>query len=139
MKKFDKYFDLNHNGITNQGDSDMSYPVKIKVTAAFLQELMSCETGRQEDAEYARLIDDQESIKSNDYACVFNDFSDRWKTQIECRNDAELCELYYVCASGTIGLRGYVKTANRVLDQIRDQVRAVDPKLVTRWKNQDGF
>lgn len=139
MKKFDKYFDLIHNGITNQGDSDMSYPVKIKVTAAFLQELMSCETGRQEDAEYARLIDDQESIKANDYACVFNDFSDRWKTQIECRNDAELKELYYVCASGTIGLRGFCKTANRVLDQIREQVRAVDPALTNRWKFQDGY
>lgn len=117
----------------------MSYPVKIKVTTAFLQELLMCESGRHQDAVYAREKNDQEDIKANAYECVFCDFGERWKTQIECRNDDELKELYYVCASGTIGVVGYAKTANRVLDQIRDQVRAIDPKLVTRWKTQDGF
>ena len=117
----------------------MSYPVKIKVTPAFLQELLLCETGRQEDAEHARRINDQEAIKTNKYECVFGDFGDRWKTQIECRNDAELCELYYVCASGTIGLNGYAKTANKVLDQIRHQVLVIDSKLASKWKTQDGF
>lgn len=117
----------------------MSYPVKIKVTAAFLQELLMCESGRHQDALHARENDDQGDIKANDYACVFGDFGERWKTQIECRTDAELKELYYVCASGTIGVVGYSKTATRVLDQIRDQVRAIDPKLVSTWKHQDGF
>ncbi|UOL48735.1 hypothetical protein [Pseudomonas phage Astolliot] len=115
------------------------FPIKVKVTKAFLEELLQCESGREEDAEYARIINDQEMIKANDYACVFGDFGRRWKTQIECKNIEELKELYYVCASGTIGLRGYTKTANKVLDQIRETIKIFDPALVKRWPTQDGF
>lgn len=117
----------------------MSYPVKVKCTAAFLMELTSCELGRYNDAEQAREAGDKELISENGYGVVFCDFSSRWKTQIECRNDAELVELYYVCASGTIGLRGYSASANRILDQIRERVATIDPEMVKRWRRQDGF
>lgn len=122
-----------------RNEMDQKYPVKIKVTAAFLTNLLGCESGRHQDAVCARESDDKEDIKANGYDCVFCDFGDRWKTQIECRNDAELKELYYVCASGTIGVVGYTRTANKVLDQIREQVRSIDSGLVQRWKRQDGF
>lgn len=118
---------------------EIKYPVKVKVTAQFLEELWSCEQGRHQDAEEAREAGDQEAIKRCDYDCVFNDFSGRHKTVIECRNNKELAELYYVCASGTIGVRGFTRQANRVLDEIRDKVVSFDPDLVRQWPKQDGI
>ncbi|MEG0868987.1 MAG: hypothetical protein RSG77_18310 [Hafnia sp.] len=113
------------------------YPIKIKASARFIQELYGCEYGRYEDALAAREANDVELIDANDYAVVFCDFGDRWKTMIECRNDQELCELYYACASGTIGVVGFNRSANKVLDQIRDRVLVIDPKLVVDWPRQE--
>lgn len=118
----------------------IEYPIKIKVSKAFIDDLMSVEYGRYEDAETAREANDQDAIKTNDYGCVFCDFGGRHKTMIECRNNQELAELYYVCASGTIGLREGCNrgvTANRVLDEIRDMVASFDEALVRQWPRQD--
>lgn len=115
------------------------YPVKTKVSSAFLTELNNCEFGRYEDAVNARSESDEELIRCNDYQTVFCDFGDRFKTVIECRNDAELCELYYACASGTIGVNGYTRQANKVLDNIREQVKKINPDIVKRLPYQDGF
>lgn len=117
----------------------MTYPIKIRVGAEFLEELYQCEYGRYEDAQDARRRGNQKAIETNDYQVVACDFLDRWKTVIEVRNDAELRELYYACASGTIGVRGYTRQANRVLSKIRNRVRALDPKLVENWPRQDGY
>lgn len=114
----------------------MNYPCLIEVDPEFLQELYQCEYGRYEDAMNAREADDEESINGNDYQVVACDFLNRHRTVIEIQNDAELRELYYACASGTIGSRGYAEEANRVLDKIRDTVRNIDPGLVGRWPNQ---
>ena len=115
----------------------MDYPIKIKVSKAFLTELYECEFGRFEDAQIAREKDSAADIKANDYDLVFCDFGDRHKTVIECRNDAEVIELYYACASGTIGVNGYGFTANRVLDVIRARVRELNPQIVLRFPRQD--
>lgn len=55
----------------------------------------------------------------NRYDCVFNDFADRFKTQFEVRNWAELKELRYVLATGTIDYHMHEATENlysKVLD-----------------------
>lgn len=120
---------------------EINYPVRIKVSKDFLEDLLSAESGRYEDAVAAREAGDDELIDGNDYSCVFGDFGERHKTLIECRNNAELAELYYVCASGTIGLRegrNRGVTANRILDQIREMVASFDEKLVRLWPRQDG-
>ena len=114
----------------------MNYPCLIEVDPEFLQELYQCEYGRYEDAISAREADDEESIIGNDYQVVACDFLNRHRTMIEIQSDAELHELYYACASGTIGSRGYAKEANRILDKIRDTVRNIDPTLVEMWPNQ---
>jgi len=109
------------------------YPLKIKSSADFINELAGCETGRYEDACIARDENDVESIKDNDYDCVLCDFITRHKTLIEVRNDTELCELYYALASGTIGiLRG--STAKLMRDKIRDKVKEIDPALVGMYR-----
>lgn len=115
------------------------YPIKIKVRPEFLEELYQSEYGRYEDAQNARRRGDQENIEANNYQVVACDFLDRWKTQIEVRNDAELHELYYACASGTIGVNGYTRAANAVLNRIRDKVREIDPNLVEMFPYQNGF
>jgi len=115
------------------------YPIKIKVSKKFLEELYYCEYGRYEDAQSARNAKDQEEIEVNHYEVVACDFLGRWKTQIEIRDDMELAELYYACASGTIGVVGYARQANRILNQIRDRVLIIDPNLVEVFPYQDGL
>jgi len=115
------------------------YPIKIKASPKFIEELFYCEYGRFEDARGARESGDEELVKLNNYELVFCDFGDRHKTLIEMRDDAELCEAYYAAASGTIGVRGFNVSANRFLDKIRDRVEKIDPDLVKRWPNQNGY
>lgn len=117
----------------------MTYPIKLKCSAKFREELYYCEYGRFEDAQEAREAGDIEDIKASNYECVFCDFGDRHKTVIEIRNDAELHETYYALASGTIGVRGYARQANSLLDKIRPAMLKVDAGLVERWPNQNGF
>lgn len=117
----------------------MTYPIKLKSSSNFIQEFYSCEYGRYEDAQNAREAGDQELIETNDYQVVACDFLERHKSVIEVRNDAELRELYYALASGTIGYRGRTAHANTLLDQIRERVQAIDPELVKQWPEQSGF
>lgn len=117
----------------------IDFPVRVKVSTKFIEELNNCEHGRSEDAQLAREAGDKELIETNNYETVFCDFGERYRTLIECRNDAELCELYYACASGTIGVNGYTKQANRVLDTIREKVTLIDPTIVKRFPNQSGW
>ena len=114
----------------------MSYPIKLKTSAKFLEELYHCEYGRFEDATNAREANDQEAIEGNNYELVFCDFAGRHKTVIEIQNDAELCETWYALASGTIGLY-CCKHANTLMDQIREKVTEVKPELVKQWPNQN--
>lgn len=117
----------------------MSYPLKLKASRQFIEELASAENGRYEDAMVAREKGDTEEIEACDYDCVLGDFIDRHKTVIEVRNDRELCELYYALASGLIGVHGYARAANNMLDKIRDRVREIDPDLVRVWPLQLGM
>jgi hypothetical protein len=117
----------------------MDYPIKIKTSRAFIQELYSAEEGRYDDALNARKRNDVEAIKNNDYDVVACDFILRWKTQIEVRDDRELRELYYACASGMIGLYGYTREANRILNKIRSRVKEIDPGLVDLFPYQTGL
>jgi len=117
----------------------IDYPVKVKATPKFIEELNNCEFGRFEDAQLARENKDAELIEANNYETVLCDFGARFKTMLVARNDAELCEIYYACASGTIGVNGFTIGANKVLDAIREQVRLIDPTIVKRFPNQNGW
>lgn len=77
-------------------------------------------------------------IKARGYQLVAGDFLGRYKTLILIKNDDELVELYYVLASGLIGTRGYKKSANHLLDKIRDRVSEINPYVVKVWPYQDG-
>jgi len=114
----------------------MDYPLKIKSNSKFIEELRGCEHGRYEDAIWARAHGEPGDVEAGDYECVVGDFIDRWKSQIEVRNEAELCELYYALASGTIGLY-YCPHANTLLNQIRPIVDSINPALVEQWPVQD--
>lgn len=120
-------------------EAEISYPIKLKCSKQFLEELQFCESGRENDAQRARQENDTKAIEFNEYEVVFNDFSDRWKTIIEIRNDLELCETYYALASGTIGVNGFSRQANRLLDEIKDFVLMVNPQLVKQFPFQNGF
>ena len=89
-----------------------TFPIKFKVSNKFLEELKLCEWGRYKDALHARETTTPEEVVKNRYDCVFNDFSDRFKTQIEVRNWAELKELRWVLATGTIDCHMYEATKN---------------------------
>jgi hypothetical protein len=97
-----------------------TYPIKLKASADFIMHLYCCETGRYEDRESGEL--EQE--------VVYCDFGDRWKTQIEIRNDAELDECWWALSSGTIGCVGFGRTANRILDQLRPLAKQRIPETV---------
>ena len=100
-----------------------TYPIKLKASAEFISELYECERGRQEDAEKGEL--------------VYCDFGERWKTQIEIRDDAELDECWYALASGTIGVMGFARTANRMLDHLRPLAEPRIPLMVAQWPLQN--
>lgn len=114
------------------------YPIKVKASAKFLDDLYHCEYGRYEDAVSAREDNDTEAIEAEGYGLVYCDFGKRFKTQIEIRNDAELSETWYALASGTIGLYN-ARTANRMLDELRPIASSVCPEMVNLWPFQDGF
>ena len=96
------------------------YPINIKATPEFIEQLIECETGRQED---------------NPNQTTFCDFGDRHNDTIECRNDTELTELYLSCATSTIGVMGYAIEANRIIKRIRDAVMDIDPTLVLTYRS----
>lgn len=114
----------------------VQYPIKVKASADFINELSLCENGRYEDALTAREEGDEERIRLNRYDCTFGDFAHRYKTQIEVRNRDELYELWYALTTGTIGVRGYYRQANRILDDLRDVAKQEIPDLVRRHPTQ---
>mgnify|MGYP003114373812 FL=1 len=103
-----------------------TYPIKLKASADFIMHLYECEYGRYEDRESGDI--EQE--------LVYCDFGDRWKTQIEIRDDAELDECWYALASGTIGCMGFGRTANRMLNQLRPLAKQRIPETVALWPFQ---
>ncbi|WP_019024066.1 MULTISPECIES: hypothetical protein [unclassified Thioalkalivibrio] len=122
----------------------MRYPLKIKASRVFIEELYEAEYGafedKQNDIERAQRTGDWQGPFGDGFAMPsVCEFLGRWKTQIEVRNVLELEELYFALASGTIGVRGYAGQANRILDQIRPEVRARFPDLVKSWPRQMSY
>lgn len=110
------------------------YPWKIKASKAFIAELEAVEEGSMMDRDAAR-----ESGEEDGSRTLVGDFIGRHKTQIEVRSDAELLALYVALGSGLIGHSGYARQANRIMDEIRDRVREIDPGTVRRIPRQDGY
>lgn len=109
-----------------------SYPLKFKASAAFINELYLCEEGRAEDIGRMREDSDPEAQQiAADNPVVLHDFIGRWRTQFEVRNDEELCELFYVLGSGTIGLYAW-HAADNLMDKVRPYVQEVNPKLASQ-------
>lgn len=118
-------------------DPRIPYPVKLAVIPSFRDELEQCEEGRYEDAFDARYRWDFDSIEGNEYEVVLNDFIGRYTTLIKIENDAEMVELYYALASGTIGIHRCT-SANNMLDKIREYVLLIAPMTVEKWPCQTG-
>ena len=55
--------------------------------------------------------------------------------------DDEAAEVYYALVTGTFALRdkGYLRTARRIADAVRDAARRADPALVKRYPQPDGY
>ena len=116
------------------------YPITLKASSRFIEAFFYSEYGRWEDAESARRKKDAELIERNEYQCVYCDFGDKFKTLIRIETEAELLETYYALASSNVGLEsGLCRTANRLLDEIRDRVESVDPELVETWRYNSGY
>lgn len=110
----------------------VEFPIKLKSTYEFVDELKWCEYGRYEDALATRESGDQEAVDADDYGLVLCDFIDRHKAMIEVRNKEELCELYWALCSGTIG-EYRLRAASNMANKIRPLVNELDPKLVEQW------
>lgn len=106
----------------------MAYPIIIKCGRNFLESLIGCESGREDAANNARGRGDLTDVESNDYQCVFNDFSTRRKQSIRIHNDAELAETYYVLASGTI-TEFFPDTAARLAAPLKEEALRLNPEL----------
>jgi len=110
-----------------------SYPIKLKSSRPFIDEFEACEYGHYEDQLALRSEGEEEAEKLTSV-----EICERHKTVIEIRNDDELAEIYFSLASGTIGLYKCAH-ANRLLDQIRDRARQIDPDLVKTWPCNNGL
>lgn len=110
----------------------LPYPFKVKASAKFLEELYHCEHGRYEDAVHSREHDSNEDMIANGYNWVFCDFGDRFKTQLEIRNEQELEETLYALNTGTIDLF-MPRAAEKMEDELQRIIlgklpRAAKPK-----------
>ena len=121
----------------------MDYPIKIKTSYEFIDELYECEYGLYEDI--CNLREDGENTE-----VVFCDFGKRHPSMnkyldrrqknfhrqmatIEVQNDDELSALYYALASGTINGMAFEGKIKKIQNKIRDKVREINPELVALW------
>ena len=114
-------------------------PVKIKTSKTFINELLSAENGRYEDALAFRENKGLDEVKEKGYDLTVPDFVGEHKTQIVIRNERQATELYWACATGVIGVRGYHKQATRVMQTIKPIVEHVSPNLVKQYPYCDGY
>lgn len=62
-------------------------------------------------------------------------------TTITLLDDSEAAEMYYAICSGTFQLdyKGYLRTAKRLADQLRDAARRHSAELVRSWPAPSGY
>lgn len=106
------------------------FPIKIKLTSKFLDELSACECGSYEDMERAlETGDDEVSRPLESHTHVV---AQRFKTQLVINNQAELDDVYYSVCTGTIQIeeRRFLQSAVKVADILRPHV---SPHLQRYW------
>lgn len=102
--------------------------IKIRVSKPALEEFKHSEYGSYEDADCP---------DTGHVWCIL----DRHSGAIEIRDDDEAAEVYYALVTGTFALRdkGYLRTARRIADAVRDAARRADPELVQQYPQPDGY
>lgn len=115
-------------------DEDV-FPIRIKVSKKFIDELHFCEEGSYEDElQRIRLGEDSERpLESHTHK-----LTTRSSTRLIIRNTAEADDVYYSVCSGTIQIweRGMLRTCQRVADILRPHAR---PETVRNWRYPTGF
>jgi len=108
--------------------------ITLAATAHFIDELTMCEYGSYEGRLKKREKDG--CAKAHETHTV--EILGRYKSVIKLKTPQEVCELYYVLGSGTIGLT-CCKQANRLMNEIRETVREYKPNLVIQYPYQNGY
>ena len=102
--------------------------IKIRVSKPALEEFKHSEYGSYEDAGCP---------DTGHVWCVL----DRHSTVIEVRTDKEAAQVYEALVTGTFALRekGFLPTARRIADAVRDAARRADPALVEERPQPSGY
>jgi hypothetical protein len=102
--------------------------IKVRVAKPALEEFKASEFGSYEDADCP---------DTGHVWCIL----DRHSAAIEIRNNDEAAEVYYALVTGTFALRdkGYLRTARRIANAVRDAARRADPALVEQYPEPDGY
>lgn len=112
----------------------MTYPIRIKLSAAVLEKLGQCELGSWEDLNG----DDPDPeglesrpLESHTYAVVERSP----KTVLVINNPAEAEDVYYAVCSGTFQLY-YLRAARKIADRLRPHAL---PETVKLWPGPSGY
>lgn len=111
----------------------MSYPIKIKVAAAILNELQACELPSWEDHNSPDVEPEalaSRPLASHTYAVV--ERSPR--TVLVINNQDEADDVFYAVCSGNFQLYHY-RTACRIADALKPHAK---PETVARWRYPYG-
>jgi hypothetical protein len=113
----------------------MAYPIRIKLTAAVLEELGQCELGSWEDLNGEDRDPDEDldsrPLASHTYAVV--ERSPR--TVLIINNQAEAEDVYYAVCSGTFQLY-HLHSARRIANILRPHAL---PETVKLWPAPTGY
>ncbi len=113
-----------------------TYPIRLKVSSAAMEELQASECGSYESV--TESIERGEGDQGRPLESHVHTVTERFATILEIRNDAEAIDAYYAVCSGTFQLSHY-RIACRIADALRDVVTAVDPKTTRQWSAPSGM
>lgn len=109
--------------------------IAIRLSNAAATDLYCCESGSYDD-------NDGEARYGDTHACDIIQRSPRGRNDTRITlTDSEAAELYYAICSGTFQLedKGYLRTARRLADRLRDAARRHDADLVKHWPAPSGY
>lgn len=118
--------------------------ITIRLSNAAATELYCSEYGSYEDHEN-ELAEGETKVPGrygDTHACDIIQRSPRGRNDTRITlTDSEAAELYYAICSGTFQLedKGYLRTARRLADRLRDAARRYDADLVRHWPAPSGY
>ena len=117
----------------------------IRMSNAAATDLYHAEYGSYEDQSYDMAEGEIEALGrwSNAHACdiIMRGKRGQTSTSITLLDDSEAAEMYYAICSGTFQLEhmGYLSTARRLANQLRDAARRHSAELVRTWPAPSGY